>query len=40
MTGCCQTPTWSSSPPPPGPAYARPPDRAQPAGATGQRRTG
>src|SRR6266508_2693572 len=38
MTGCCRTPTWSCSPPPPGPASARPPDRVQPARATGHRR--
>jgi hypothetical protein len=30
MTRCCRTPTWSCSPPPPGAASARPPDRAQP----------
>jgi Nuclease-related domain len=29
-TGCCRMPTWSCSPPPPGPACARPPDPAQP----------
>jgi Nuclease-related domain len=38
MTGCCRTPTWRCSPPPPGPACARPPDRAQPASAMGHRR--
>src|SRR6266540_1887103 len=35
MTGCCRTPTSSYWPPPPGPASTRPPDRAQPASATG-----
>ena len=30
MTGCCRTPTWSCSPPPPEPAPARPPDPADP----------
>ena len=40
MTGCCRTPTSSCSPPPPGPACARPPDRAEPASATGQQAAG
>src|SRR6266508_1365547 len=40
LTTCFPTPMWSCSPPPPGPASARPPDRAQPASATGQQRAG